>query len=75
MGVRERQRAVRTMRSQMWSPGRPSTARREDRVKFWQAIAQGTSTDEAAMLTGVASAVGARWFRRGAVALCKLTGN
>jgi IS30 family transposase len=63
MGVREHQLAVRTMRGQMWSPGRPSTARREDRVKFWQSIARGTSTDEAAVLSGVASAVGARWFR------------
>lgn len=41
MGVRERQLAVRVMRGQMWSPGRPSTARREDGVRFWVAIARG----------------------------------
>ena len=48
MGVRKRQRAVRAMRGQMWSPGRPSTARREDRVRFWEAIARGVSSEDAA---------------------------
>lgn len=61
MGVRERQRAVRAMRGQMWSPGRPSTARREDRIRFWQAIGRGASTDGAATLAGVSSG------RRGAL--------
>src|SRR6266581_3327133 len=64
MGVRERQRAVRTLRGQMWSPGRPSTARREDRVRFWQAIARGASSGDAALATGVSQAVGSRWFRQ-----------
>ena len=64
MGVRERQRAVRALRGQMWSPGRPSTARREDRVRFWEAIARGASTDDAAAEAGVSSAVGTRWFRQ-----------
>ena len=41
MGVGKRQQAIRAMRGQMWSPGRPSTARREDRVRFWEAIARG----------------------------------
>ncbi len=63
MGVGRRQRAIRGLRGQMWSPGRPSTARREDRVRFWEAIARGSSTDDAAVGTGVSSAVGARWFR------------
>ena len=63
MGVGKRQQAIRQMRGQMWSPGRPSTARREDRVRFWQAIARGSSTDNAAVGAGVSSAVGARWFR------------
>ncbi|MGH9243168.1 MAG: helix-turn-helix domain-containing protein, partial [Acidimicrobiales bacterium] len=52
------------MRGQMWSPGRPSTARREDRVRFWKAIADGSSTDDGAGVAGVSSAVGARWFRQ-----------
>jgi IS30 family transposase len=63
MGVGKRQRAVRAMRGQMWSPGRPSTARREDRVRFWDAIARGMSSEAAAAAAGVSSAVGTRWFR------------
>ena len=65
MGVRERQRAVREMRGQMWSPGRPSTARREDRQWFWRAIAAGCSSEDAAAEAGVSQAVGSRWFRDG----------
>jgi IS30 family transposase len=64
MGVRERQVAVRAMRGQMWSPGRPSTARRDDRVRFWEAIAGGASSEDAAVATGVSQAVGSRWFRQ-----------
>ena len=52
------------MRGQMWSPGRPSTARREDRVRFWEAIARGVSSEEAAGVAGVSQAVGSRWFRQ-----------
>ena len=64
MGVRERQAAVRAMRGQMWSPGRPSKAGREDRVRFWQAIARGMSSEDAAGEVGVSQAVGSRWFRQ-----------
>jgi IS30 family transposase len=64
MGAGKRQRAVRAMRGQMWSPGRPSTARREDRVRFWEAIARGASSEVAAVATGVSQAVGSRWFRQ-----------
>ena len=59
----QRQLAVRAMRGKIWSPGRPSTARREDRVRFWEAIATGLSSEDAAVVAGVSSAVGARWFR------------
>jgi IS30 family transposase len=55
--------AIRAMRGKIWSPGRPSTARREDRVRFWEAIARGLSSDDAAAEIGMASAVGTRWFR------------
>src|SRR2546429_9214426 len=65
MGVRERQWAVREMRGQMWSPGRPSTARREDRQRFWLAIAAGWSSEEAAAAAGVSQAVGSRGVRDG----------
>ena len=64
MGVRERQAAVRAMRGQMWSPGRPSKAGREDRVRFWEAIAHGMSSEDAAGEAGVSQAVGSRWFRQ-----------
>jgi len=47
----------------IWSPGRPSTARREDQVRFWEAIARGLSTEGAAAVAGVSYAVGTRWFR------------
>ena len=64
MGVGKRQQAVRAMRGQMWSPGRPSAARREDRVRFWEAIAGGVSSEDAAGVAGVSQAVGSRWFRQ-----------
>ncbi len=64
MGVGKRQLAARAMRGQMWSPGRPSTARREDRVRFWKAIGGGASSEDAAVATGVSQAVGSRWFRQ-----------
>jgi hypothetical protein len=63
MGAGKRQQAIRAMRGQMWSPGRPSAARREDRVRFWQAIARGVSSEDAAAVVGVSQAVGSRRFR------------
>jgi IS30 family transposase len=59
----QRVAAIREMRGKMWSPGRPSTFRREHRVRFWEAIALGLSTEEAAAGVGMSPAVGARWFR------------
>jgi len=64
MGGGKRQQAIRAMRGQIWSPGRPSVARREDRVRFWEAIACGASSEEAAAAAGVSQAVGSRWFRQ-----------
>jgi IS30 family transposase len=49
----------------MWSPGRPPVARREDRQRFWEAIARGLSSEDAAVSCGVSPAVGGRWFRQG----------
>jgi len=59
----ERQQAVREMRGKIWSPGRPSTARREQRVGFWTAIARGLTSEDAAADVGMSSAFGARSFR------------
>jgi hypothetical protein len=55
MGVRERQRAVQLYRGQIPSPGAPTVAWREDRVRFWAAIAAGATTDDAAAEAGVSS--------------------
>jgi IS30 family transposase len=49
----------------MRSPGRPSVARREHRQRFWAAIAEGLSSEDAAVAAGVSPAVGVRWFREG----------
>jgi IS30 family transposase len=79
MGIGERQRAIRAMRGRMWSPGRPSTARREDRQRFWRAIAAGRSSEDAAAVAGVSQAVGSRWFRDGGgmppISLAPLSGR
>jgi IS30 family transposase len=64
MGVRERGLAIRALRGQIWSPGRPSIARREDRIRFWTAIARGATTEDAAIEARVSSPVGSRWFRQ-----------
>jgi IS30 family transposase len=63
MGVGPQQRAVRLYRGQIPSPGRPTVAWREDRVRFWAAIARGVRSGEAAVEIGVSPAVGTRWFR------------
>jgi hypothetical protein len=63
VGVGERQRAVRLYRGQIPSPGRPTAAWREDRVRFWTAIASGIKTEDAAAVAGVSSPVAFRWFR------------
>jgi len=63
VGVRERQREVRLYRGQVPSPGRPTIAWREDRVRFWAAIAHGVKTEDACAEAGVSGPVGFRWFR------------
>jgi len=65
MGVDKRQQAIRAMRGQIWSPGWPATARCEDRVRFWKAIARGASSEDAAGAAGVSPPVGSRWFGPG----------
>jgi IS30 family transposase len=55
---------MQALRGQIWSPGRPSIARREDRIRFWRAIARGASTEDAAAEARVSWPVGSRWFRQ-----------
>src|SRR3954449_2434652 len=59
----KRRRSDRAGRAPLRSPGRPGVARREDRQRFWTAIAAGRSSEDAALGAGVSPAVGARWFR------------
>src|SRR5438128_2176709 len=65
MGAVRRRAAARAGRPRMRSPGRPSVARREERQRFWRAIARGVSSEEAAAAAGVSAPVGVRWFREG----------
>src|SRR3954451_19121756 len=58
-----RQKQVRLYRGQIPSPGRPTVAWREDRVRFWVAISRGVMTEDAAVVAGVSSPVAFRWFR------------
>lgn len=58
-----RTRKVRLGRAKMRSPGRPPVLHRSERRPFWQAIAVGCSSEEAAQFAGVSPAVGTRWFR------------
>ena len=62
---RKRRAADRAGRPAMRSPGRPPVARREHRQRFWLAIAEGLSSEDAAAAAGVSQAVGTRWFREG----------
>ena len=58
-----RRGADRVLRRRMRSPGRPPVGRREHRQRFWEEVARGLSSEEAAVAAGVSPAVGARWFR------------
>ena len=60
--VRRQQMADRALRPAMRSPGRPIPTRHVER-EFWRLIAQGKSTEDAAVAIGVSVPVGSRWFR------------
>ena len=57
--------AARAGRPVMRSLGRPPVARREHRLRFWEAIGRGLQTEEAAAEAGVSVPVAFRWFREG----------
>jgi hypothetical protein len=62
-----------TGRSPMKSPGKPSLRRDVERV-FWREIAEGLTSEDAAVAVGVSPAAGSRWFReRGGMATFMLT--
>jgi IS30 family transposase len=60
MNIRKR----RSTRALLRSPGRPSVAGRAERDRFWQAIATGLSSEDAAFKAGVSQAVGTKLFRK-----------
>ncbi len=51
-----------TGRSPMKSPGKPSLRRDVER-SFWRKVAEGLSSEEAALAVGASQAAGSRWFR------------
>lgn len=63
MGVTKQQRATWPMRGKLRSPGHPPGWQRDQRQRFWIGIGEGKTSEDAAIAVGVASAVGARWFR------------
>jgi IS30 family transposase len=63
MGIGPKQLRARAYRGQIPSPGSPTVAWREDRVRFWTAIARGAKTEQACSEAGVSGPVGFRWFR------------
>src|ERR671911_2399542 len=63
MSSRKR-RSDRSGRALLPSPGRPPVAGRNERSRFWLAIAAGMSSEDAAVEAGVSQPVGTRWFRK-----------
>ena len=63
MTIRKR-RSDRSRRGPLLYPGRPPVAGRDERRRFWAAIAAGMASEVAAIGAGVPQAVGTRWFRK-----------
>ncbi len=64
MQQHKRRRSDCALRARMQSPGRPPVARREDRQRFWAAIAKGLTSEDAGVAAGISPVVGTRWFRQ-----------
>src|SRR5580704_4602942 len=60
----KRRRSDRSGRAPLPSPGRPPVAGRNERRRFWAAVAAGLASEDAAIEAGVSQAVGTRWFRK-----------
>ena len=63
MSIRKR-RSDQSGRAPLPSPGRPPVAGRDERRRFWAAIAAGLASEDAAAAADVPPAVGTRWFRK-----------
>ena len=59
-----KRRSDRSGRAPLFSPGRPPATGRDERRRFWMAIAAGMASEDAAIAAGVSQAVGTRWFRQ-----------
>lgn len=53
----------RRTRRKLHSPGRPPAWQREHYCRFWQAIARGRTSEQAAAEAGISAPLGPRWFR------------
>ena len=63
MSVRKR-RSQRSGRAPLRSLGRPPVAERSELQRFWLGIAQGMTSEEAALAAGMSQPVGTRMFRK-----------
>src|SRR3954468_9175684 len=59
-----KRRSDRSGRAPLFSPGRPPATGRDERRRFWVAIAAGMASEDPAIAAGVSQAVGTRWFRQ-----------
>src|SRR5271154_3518313 len=59
-----KRRSDRSGRAPLPSPGRPPVAGRNERQRFWAAVAAGLASEDAAIEAVVSQAVGTRWFRK-----------
>ena len=58
-----KRKCERSTRDKLNSPGRPPVWQRETLCRFWRAVAEGLSSEDAAVEAGVSAPVGTRWFR------------
>ena len=65
MPRRNRDFGIVPLRRERVRGGHPPAGRREHRVRFWEAIARGASSESAALEAGVLPSIGVRWFRKG----------
>ena len=63
MSIRKR-RSHHSGRAPLPSPGRPPAAERSELQRFWLGIAQGMTSEEAALAAGMSQPVGTRMFRK-----------
>ena len=63
MSTRKR-RSHHSGRAPLPSPGRPPAAERSELQRFWLGIAQGMTSEEAALAAGMSQPVGTRMFRK-----------